>query len=80
MDYRGELAPQATDWGRIDRFFPGVSDFIGTDAIVMATIDSPADLAVMHLTEHQRSGVFSAEHFLASGTYHNGVYYKYCGA
>jgi hypothetical protein len=80
LDYRGDLAPQATDWGRIDQLFPNVSEFAGPDAIVMATIDSTADLAVMHLTEHQSSGVFSAEHFLASGTYHDGFYYKYCGS
>jgi hypothetical protein len=80
LDYRGELAPQATDWGRIDKFFPGVDDFAGSDAIVMATVDSPADLAVMHLTEHERSGVFSAEHFMASGTYHEGQYYRFCGS
>jgi hypothetical protein len=80
IEYHGDLAPQATDWGRVDRFFPQVAGFMGSDSIVLATIDSPADLAVMHLTEHERSGVFSGEHFLTSGEYRDGLYYKYCGA
>jgi hypothetical protein len=80
LEYHGDLAPQATDWGRIDRFFPRASEFAGADAILMATIDSPADLAVMHLTEHERSGVYSAEHFMASGSYHEGQYHWICGS
>jgi len=80
LEYHGDLAPQATDWGRIDKFFPRASEFAGSDAIVMATIDSPADLAVMHLTEHERSGVYSAEHFMASGSYHEGRYHWICGS
>jgi len=78
--HHGNLAPQATDLGRIDEFFSGVSEFAGPDTILMATIESPADLAVMHLTEHQRSGVFSAEHFMGSGSFHEGKYDWICGS
>ena len=80
LEAQGDLAPQATDWGRVDKFFPGVSELAGSDGILMATIDSPADLAVMHLTEHERTGVYSAEHFMASGSYHEGRYHWICGS
>jgi hypothetical protein len=79
LQVEGDLALQATDYGRVAKFFPAVSEFPGQDAIFMATIDSPADLAVMQLTEHERSGVYSAEHFMASGSYHDGKYYWICG-
>ena len=80
LEHHGNLAPQATDYGRVDQFFHGVAAFAGEDAILMATIESPSDLAVMHLTEHERSGVFSAEHFMASGSYRDGKYDWICGS
>jgi hypothetical protein len=73
-----DLGAQPTDYGRADKFFPEVSEFAGSDAILMPTIDTRSELAVMHLTEHERSGVHSAEHFMASGGYHEGRYYWIC--
>jgi hypothetical protein len=80
LGYRGEIAANGTDYGRIDEFFGRAAEFAGSDGVMIATIDSPNDLAVMHLTGHERSGVYSAEHFLASGSYDDGQYDLMCGS
>lgn len=76
---QGRLAPQATDFRSIDRYFPGVESFLGTMGVGLAVVESRADLAVMHLSHHRTSSVFSAEHFLASMNYHQGKQYRSCG-
>ncbi len=78
--YEGELQPQGTDFAPVDQFFPQLTDVLGEQPVAMAVIESEADLAVMHLSYHQKSGVYSAEHFMASTSYHEGKYYSPCGA
>ena len=78
--YHGTLAPHATDFGPIDQFFPSAKEFLAPEGLGVASVESTADLAVMHFSEHQSSGVFSAEHFLASVNYQDGKYYTSCGA
>ena len=78
--YHGAIAPQASDFVPIDQFFPDVADFLGEQQFAMAVIESEADLAVMHLSHNKNSGVYSAEHFMASASYHEGLTYNPCGA
>ena len=76
----GRLGPHATDYQRIDSLFPSADVFLGPSGIGIASIDSTADLAVMHLSHHQTSGVFSAEHFLPSLNYQDGKHFACCGS
>lgn len=78
--YSGTLAPHATDYGRVDLFFPSAEEFLGPSGIGVASVESKADLAVMHLSHHETSGVYSAEHFMASVNYHDAKTYTCCGA
>jgi hypothetical protein len=74
------LGPQATDYERIDHLFPLAEGFLGPSGIGVASVESRADLAVMHLTHQEASGVFSAEHFLPSLNYESGHVYTCCGS
>lgn len=76
----GRLGPHATSYQRIDALFPSADVFLQPSGIGIASIDSTADLAVMHLSRHQISGVFSAEHFLPSLNYQDGKQYACCGS
>jgi hypothetical protein len=80
ISYEASLGPHGTDHESIDRFFPSAQEFLGPLGIGVASVESKADLAVMHFSEHQVSGVISAEHFLASVNYQDGEYYTSCGA
>jgi hypothetical protein len=78
--FERSLGPQATDYERIDRLFPSAMEFLAPSGIGVASVESTADLAVMHLTHHQASGVFSAEHFLPSANDQDGKAYACCGS
>jgi hypothetical protein len=78
--FERSLGPQATDYERIDRLFPSAPDFLGPSGIGVASVESRADLAVMHLSRQQASGVVSAEHFLPSINCQNGKTYACCGS
>jgi len=73
-----DLAANATDGLRIDEIFPTAVDFLG--GVGVASIGSWSDLAVVAVTKHQESGVFSAEDFLASANYQEGDSFSSCGA
>jgi hypothetical protein len=59
--HHGELAPHATRVATIAELFPDRFD----DEVSMAVVESPFDLASMHLTTDVRSGAVAAEHLLA---------------
>jgi hypothetical protein len=80
LEYTGSLAPNATDFETVSHFFPTVETFLAPGGIGVASVESQADLAVMHLSHHDVSGVFSAEHFLASANHRHGKQYVACGA
>jgi hypothetical protein len=74
------LGPQATDYEHVNRLFPAAEAFLGPSGIGVASVESSADLAVMHLSRHRESGVVSAEHFLPSMNYQDGKDYACCGS
>ena len=80
MTCRRTLAPQATDYGTIDTFFPDIEDFLGDNPAAMAVVESTADLAIVQFTHHRKSGVCSVEHFMAIYTPHQGEFYLPCGS
>ncbi len=80
LSYKGKLAPQATDFGTIDTFFPDIEAFLGGSPAAMAVVESTSDLAIVQFTHHQASDVFSAEHFMALRTYHDGGFCLPCGS
>ena len=78
--YEGSVGPQATDYGPIDFFFPLIGAFLADQPVGMALVESESDLAIMHLTHHQVSGAYSAEHFMDAGSKFEGTYYPGCGS
>jgi hypothetical protein len=78
--YEGSVGPQATDYGPIDFFFPSIGVFLANQPNGMAIVESESDLAIMHLTHHQVSGAYSAEHFMDAGSRLEGTYYPSCGS
>ena len=78
--YEGKLPPHGTDYASIAKFFPTIHEFLGENSVAMAIVESEADLAVMHLSHHQISGVYSAEHFMHGSNYMDGKYYLPSGA
>lgn len=80
LTFEGRLGPHATDYERIDRLFPSAPAFLGPAGIGVASVESTADLAVMHLSHHEASGAFSAEHFLPSINCKDGKAYACCGS
>ena len=80
IECTGSLGPNATDFDCVSHFFPTGETFLAPGGIGVASVESQADLAVMHLSQHDVSGVFSAEHFLASVNRHDGKQYASCGA
>jgi len=80
LRYEGRVGPQATDYGPIDFFFPSIEAFLGDQSVGMALVESESDLAIMHLTHHQVSGAYSAEHFMDAGSRFEGTYYPSCGS
>jgi len=76
----GALAPNATLYEPIDRLFPAAAEFLAPAGVGVVTVESAADLAVMHFTRNERSDVVSAEHFLPSINRRDGVAYSCCGS
>ncbi|MGH8745678.1 MAG: hypothetical protein ACREUK_04225 [Burkholderiales bacterium] len=74
------LAPHATAFGPLGKFFPDAAALLGSDGIGMLRVESESDLASMQLARHARSGAWSAEHFLAGGSLFDGRYHLGCGA
>ncbi len=80
LTYEGKLAPQATDFGPVQRFFPDATEFLNGQSMALVIVESRADLAIMHLSRHERSGVYAAEHFLPAPTRHAGKLHYPCGS
>ncbi|MGH9669913.1 MAG: hypothetical protein ACRD3A_07365 [Terriglobales bacterium] len=78
--YTGALPPQGTAFGPVESFLPGATAFVGPEMVALVSVESRADLAVMNLNRHKRSGAYSAEHFMADPVYKDGKYYWFCGA
>lgn len=73
---RGMLGPHATVRASVDELFPERFD----DELAVATVESPFDLASMHLTRDARSGVVAAEHLMAVPECAGGAPHYPCGA
>jgi hypothetical protein len=78
--HEGRVGPQATDYGPIDLFFPTITEFLAGQPVCSILVESESDLAIMHLTHHQVSGAYSAEHFMDAGSRLGGIYYASCGS
>lgn len=76
----GTLAAHATAFGPLERFFPDAHAVLGKDGIGMLRVESEADLASIQLARHQRSGAWSAEHFMAGALWFDGRYHYASGA
>jgi len=74
--HRGILGPHATVRAAIDELFPDRSE----DELALAIVESPFDLASMHLTKDSRSGVVAAEHLMAVPERVGDVVLSPCGA
>jgi hypothetical protein len=72
-----------TLWG-LDELFgrlkQAAEEFLKPGGIGLAFVESEGDLAVMHLSHHEVSGVYSAEHFMPSVNYRAGNFYSCCGS
>ena len=76
----GTVGPNATVFEPIDRFFPDAREHMAGGTAAVVIVESPADLALMHFTRHQVSGVWSAEHFMALASF-DGTSWEYaCGS
>ncbi len=76
----GKLAAHATAFGPLEQFFPDAAALLGEDGVGMLRIESEADLASIQLARHRRSGAWSAEHFMAGGSWFEGRYHIASGA
>lgn len=78
--YAGSIPPQGTVYQSIHELFPTIADFLGDQPVGLVVVETTADIASMHLTWHQHSGVYAAEHFLSTYTLHEGNLYVPCGS
>jgi hypothetical protein len=78
--YEGTIPPQGTMYKSTRELFPTIAEFLGEQPVALMVVETTADLASMHLTCHQTSGVYAAEHFLPTYTLHNGELYSPCGS
>jgi hypothetical protein len=76
----GTIPPQGTMYKSISEIFPTIAEFLGDQPVGLVVVETTADLASMHLTRHQKSGVCAAEHFLPLPTHCNGEIYHPCGS
>jgi hypothetical protein len=76
----GSIPAQGTVYQSIHELFPSIADFLGDQPVALVVVETTADLASMHLTWHQYSGVYAAEHFLPTYTLHEGNLYSPCGS
>jgi hypothetical protein len=75
----GTLAAHATAFGPLEQFFPDARSLLDEDGVGMLRIESEADLASIQLAHHQRSGAWSAEHFMAGALWFDGRYHYASG-
>ncbi len=80
LDYQGDLPPQGSDIGPVDRFFPNAAGFAAPEQVALVLLESRSDLAAVVLNRHRASGAVSAEHFMADATYRDGEYFYFCGS
>lgn len=78
--HEGTIPPQGTLYQSVQELFPAIAEFLGQQPIGLVVVETTADLASMHLTWHQHSGVYAAEHFLPVVTLHDGQLYSPCGS
>jgi hypothetical protein len=78
--YEGTIAPQGTMYKSISEIFPNIAEFLGDQPVGLVVVETTFDLASMHLTKHQKSGVCAAEHFLPLPTCYDGEIYRPCGS
>jgi hypothetical protein len=76
----GTIPPQGTLYKATHELFPAIAEFLGDQPVGLVVLETPADLASMHLTHHQGSGVYAAEHFLPVYIRHDGDLYSPCGS
>ncbi|MBT8484122.1 MAG: hypothetical protein KJO43_00995 [Phycisphaerae bacterium] len=76
----GRVGPQATVFAPIDELFPDVRAFLGEAPAAVVVVESTLDLALMHFTRHQRSGVWAAEHFMSISTKVDDAWEFPCGS
>jgi hypothetical protein len=76
----GTIPPQGTLYKAAHELFPSIADFLGEQSVALLVVETTADLASMHLTQHQVSGVYAAEHFLPTYTLHNDEFHSPCGS
>ncbi len=68
----GVLAPHATRFASVYELFPEAKDLLGELGVGWLVVESFEDLALVQFTHHDRSGVWSAEHFMAVTYMHKG--------
>ena len=78
--YEGSIPSQGTVYQSIHELFPTIADFLGDQPVGLVVVETTADIASMHLTWHQLSGVYAAEHFLPTHTLHEDNLYMPCGS
>jgi len=78
--YEGTLPPNGTLFRRVDELFPDISAFLGDNRYAMLYSESAFDLAHVQFTRHMSSGVWAAEHFIASHTNSQGEYCDVAGS
>ena len=73
--HEANILPQGTLFFSLETFFEDVATFLGSSCVALLLIESQEDLAKVQITHHQKSGVYSAEHFMAGTSYHDGKRY-----
>jgi|TARA_B100000809_G_scaffold232768_1_gene248967 hypothetical protein len=58
-------APHATRFASVYELFPDAAEVLGELGVGWLVVESFADLALVQFTHHDRSGVWSTEHFIA---------------
>ena len=80
LRHEGTIPPHGTSFISLEAAWPQISEFIGSVPVGVAVIESRADLAIVQISRHQRSGVCAIEHFMAVPTFHHGKRYSPAGA
>ena len=80
LRHEGTIPPHGTSFISLEAVWPQISEFIGSVPVGVAVIESRADLAIVQISRHQRSGVCAVEHFMAVPTFHHGKRYLPAGA
>ena len=80
LSYCGAIPPQGTIYQPVTYFFPEIKDFLGDRKVALVVIETKGDIASMHLSHNQNSGVYGAEHFLPAPIYYQDRFHFPCGS